>query len=83
MFTVLVVAIALSFSGSIFLRAVLNSREHPIWFALFWAICAWLTLTAMLLAIFDLLMLKSEARKAERELRERLKTDSPRSTTGE
>jgi len=42
-----------------------------VWFILFWAACGWLTLTAILLAVFDLLMVKMEARKTERSLREK------------
>ena len=72
MFVLLLVALSLLVSGSTFLQAALNPREHPAWFILFWLICAWLTLTAMLLAIFDLLTLRLEARMAQRALRVKL-----------
>jgi protein-S-isoprenylcysteine O-methyltransferase Ste14 len=71
MFILVIVALVLLFSGSTFLAATINPREHPGWFILFWAICAWLTLTAMLLAIFDLLMVRLHGRRAERSLREK------------
>jgi hypothetical protein len=84
MFVLLVVALALLFLGATFLQTALDPRERPIWFISFWAVCGWLTLTALLLAIFDLLMVRIEARKAERSLREKLAQratqDSPRST---
>src|SRR6266536_5930676 len=84
MFVVVLVALALLFSGSTFLQSALNPRDHPVWFVLFWLICAWLALTVMLLAIFDMLVVRAAARKAERILRSQLsqtKTpDSPRST---
>jgi hypothetical protein len=87
MFAVLVIALVLLFSGSTFLVSMLNPQEHPMRFILFWFICAWLTLTAILLAIFDLLMVRLEARKARRGLQEKFsqsKTpDSPRSTIDE
>jgi hypothetical protein len=87
MFILLLVALALLFSGSTFFESALNPRERPIWFILFWVACAWLTLTAMLLAIFDLLMVKLEARKTGRMLRENISqagnADSPTSRTGE
>jgi hypothetical protein len=51
----------------------LNPREHPWFVILFWIICVWLTFTALLLAIFDLLMVRAEARKAQLALREKLK----------
>jgi protein-S-isoprenylcysteine O-methyltransferase Ste14 len=61
--------IFLSF-GSTFLQTALDPRDHPAWFILFWLICAWLTLTAMALAIFDLLVVRLDGRKAQREVRE-------------
>ncbi|MFN2540567.1 MAG: hypothetical protein ABR514_00155 [Chthoniobacterales bacterium] len=80
MFVLVIVALVLLFSGSTFLQRFLNPREHPFWFILFWLACAWVTVTAMLLAIFDLLMVRLEARRAERRLRESLKTDGAIST---
>ena len=84
MFVVVLAALVLLFSGSTFLESALNPREHPIWFILFWLLCAWLALTAMLLAVFDMLMVRAAARKAERILRSQLpqteSPDSPRST---
>jgi len=77
MFALLVLALALLLTGSTFLQAPLNPREHPLGFLLFWIACGWLTLTALLLAIFDMLMLKSESRKTHRALRESLKMRTP------
>jgi len=86
MFILLLVALALLFSGSTFFESALNPRERPVWFILFWVACAWLTLTAMLLAIFDLLVVKLEA-KTGRMLREKVSQAenavSPTSRTGE
>jgi protein-S-isoprenylcysteine O-methyltransferase Ste14 len=87
MFAVVVIALVLLFSGSTFLASMLNPQEHPMRFVLFWFICAWLTLTTILLAIFDLLMVRLEARKAQRGLQEKFSQtkspDSPRSTIDE
>ena len=87
MFILLLVALALLFSGSTFFESALNPRERPVWFILFWVACAWLTLTTMLLAIFDLLVVKLEARKTGRMLREKVSqagnAASPTSRTGE
>jgi protein-S-isoprenylcysteine O-methyltransferase Ste14 len=69
MFVLLVVALVLLFIGSTFLGSMLNPREHPFWFIFYWFVCGWLTLTAMLLALFDLLIVRAQARKAERLLR--------------
>ncbi|PYL06681.1 MAG: hypothetical protein DME34_08550 [Verrucomicrobia bacterium] len=76
MFALLVVALLLLFSGSTFLQGVINPRAHPFWFVLFWLVCAWLTITAMLLAIFDLLIVRLAGRRAKRQLRERLEETS-------
>jgi hypothetical protein len=77
MFILLIAALVLLFSGSTFLQGPLDYHEHPIWFILFWLTCGWLTLTAMLLAIFDMLIVRLQARRAERTLQQRLKAESP------
>lgn len=77
MFVLLVVAMVLLFAGSTILQRVLNPQEHPVWFLLFWGTCGWLTLTAMLLAIFDLLIVRLQARRAQRNLREKSNPHSP------
>ncbi len=66
MFFALLAALLLVATGSTFLKAILF--EHPIWFLLFWFACGWLTLAAVLLALFDLLMLRAETRAAKRDL---------------
>jgi Na+/melibiose symporter-like transporter len=72
MFFLLIGALVLLFCGSTLLQSILNPRERPGWFIFFWAVCAWLALTAMLLAVFDLMMLRAEARKAQRTLHEKI-----------
>jgi protein-S-isoprenylcysteine O-methyltransferase Ste14 len=84
MFVLLVVALVLLFAGSTLLHSILNPRAHPVWFIFYWLVCGWLTVTAMLLALFDLLVVRAQARKAERLLHgkvpEAQNPDSPRST---
>lgn len=70
MFLLVLAALVLLFVGSTVLQTVLNPHEHPGWFIFFWAICGWLTVTAMLLAIFDLLLVRLESRRVQRSLRE-------------
>jgi hypothetical protein len=86
MFILLLVALALVFSGSTFLQSALNPLECPAWFILYWVACGWLTLTALVLAIFDLIMLKLEARRTGRILMEEFShlpdADWPASRTG-
>ena len=66
-------AFLLLVSGFTFLQPALNPQEHPWRVILFWLACIWFTFTALLLALFDMLVLRLEARRVERELRENLK----------
>jgi len=72
MLVLLMLALLLLISGFTFLQPALNPQEHPWRVILFWIVCIWLTFTAMLLALFDLLVLRLEARRAGRALREKL-----------
>jgi hypothetical protein len=87
MFALLIVALAMLLAGSTFLQGFLSARAHPVWFTIYWFACGWLTLTAMLLALFDLLMVRMEARRAKKTLQGQISSgqnpDSPTSTSGE
>ena len=83
MLALLAGAIVVLLCGLTFLQPALSPQEHPWRVIIFWMACIWLTLTALLLAIFDLLMLRMEARRAERALRERLGTETTESTSKE
>jgi hypothetical protein len=78
MFWTVIVAVVMLFLGSTVLAPVFDPRAHPAWFILYWLACAWVTVTAVLLAIFDLLLVRTQARRQARELKENLaSTDSP------
>ena len=66
----LVITITLVVLGSTVLRDPLNPREHVGFFILFWLACAWLTLTVILLAVFDVLMVRAEARATRKAFRD-------------
>ena len=85
MFATVLAAGGLLFSGSTFLRPVLDPRVHPCWFVLFWFACAWITLLAALLAVFDMLLVRAQARSAEKVLRKEISQtpDSLSSRDGE
>ena len=68
MFVIVLVALVLLFCGATFLAPVLNPHLRPGWFIVYWAICAWMTVTAVLLAVFDLLQVRSQARHEKRRL---------------
>jgi hypothetical protein len=76
MVLVLTTSIVLMIFGTTVLRKILDPHERPGWFLFYWLVCAWLTMTAILLAVFDLLMLRTDARKAERELRKEIEKAS-------
>jgi uncharacterized membrane protein len=76
MFWTVLLAVGMLFCGATFLAPVLNPRERPGWFIFYWLACAWVTITVVLLAIFDLLMVRAQARAQRRELAKNL-ADSP------
>ena len=77
MFYTVLVSLVLLFAGSTFLWAQL--REHPFIFLIYWAGCAWITLLAVLLALYDMAKVRGEVRREkrrlERELIEKAKTE--------
>ena len=77
----LMLALLILISGFTFLQPALNPQEHPWRVILFWIVCIWLTFTALLLALFDLLVLRLQARRAQRALHKKLGSDAGRSTS--
>ena len=73
MFTLLALAAVMLVAGSTFLQEVLDHRAHPAWFIIFWLVCGWLTATSLLLALFDLLLIRGQGRAARKALRGGLK----------
>jgi uncharacterized membrane protein YdcZ (DUF606 family) len=70
MFYVVLAAMFMALAGDVFLGDWL--RAHLLRFAVYWLACAWLTILAALLAIYDLLMLRVQHRIIRRQLRERI-----------
>jgi protein-S-isoprenylcysteine O-methyltransferase Ste14 len=62
--------ILLILCGLTLFRAWLDPHEHPGRFVLYWLMCGWQTLLALLLALLDILMLRAEARDARKALQE-------------
>jgi hypothetical protein len=60
------VALLLLIAGLTVLRPWLDPHEHPWRFILFWLACAWETVLVLLLALFDLLLLRANARAARK-----------------
>jgi hypothetical protein len=64
------VTLLLLLCGLTVLRAWLDPHEHPWRFILYWLLCGWQTLLALLLALLDVLMVQAQARAARKALRE-------------
>ena len=79
MFYNVLVLLLLSFVGATFLWTWLQA--HPLFFVGYWGLCAWLTLLAVLLALYDMATVRLEAKQARRQLEEEmLKRNHPDST---
>jgi hypothetical protein len=70
MFYTVLAAALMVFAGDLLLGDWLRERLQR--FAVYWLVCGWLTVTAGLLAIYDLLMMRLEHRLARRQLREKI-----------
>jgi hypothetical protein len=70
MFWDVVVVLAMMFLGSTFFWPWL--RQHPVLFLGYWAACAWLTILAALLAVYDMAKVRLEAKQAREELKREL-----------
>ena len=72
MFWTIIVAAVMLFCGATFLAPTLDPRIRLGWFIFYWLACAWLTVTAVLLAVFDLLTVRAQARKEKRCLTQQI-----------
>ncbi|HEY2712365.1 MAG TPA: hypothetical protein VGI60_07610 [Chthoniobacterales bacterium] len=73
-----IVALLMLFCGATFLAPWLDPKIRPGWFLLYWLACAWVTVTVVLLAIFDLLVVRTQARMERQGLAHKLtETESP------
>ncbi len=67
MFWVMLAAMVMLFFGSMSLSDRW-AREHPWLYLGYWFICGWLALTGMMLALFDLLLIRAAHRAARRKI---------------
>jgi hypothetical protein len=72
MFGLVCAALGLLSGGATFLGPVLDPRSRPGWFIFYWFVCGWITATAALLAVFDLLLVRAQARAVKRALAEQI-----------
>jgi hypothetical protein len=66
------IAVIMLVAGLTVLRSWLHPHEHPWRFVLFWFACAWQTSLAILLALYDLLLVRAEARAARKAFRDQV-----------
>ncbi len=71
MFWTVIMAAVMLFCGATFFAPWLDPKVRPGWFLLYWMACGWVTVTVVLLAIFDLLLVRVQARDEKRALAER------------
>ena len=72
----LVIAVVLTIAGLTVLRPWLDPHEHPWRFILYWLACAWEIVLVLLLALFDLLMVRAQTRAAKKLLEEQFRKGS-------
>ena len=64
------IALFLLVTGLTVFRSWLDPHEHPWRVVLFWLACAWETMLAILLALYDLLLMRAQERAARKALQE-------------
>jgi hypothetical protein len=78
MFWLVLVALVMLFAGSVFISDQWV-RAHP-WLTMgYWAVCAWLTLCVMLLAVLDILVIRAAHRAAQRAMEKQLMEEQRKS----
>lgn len=75
MFLIALTAVVSLAAGITILDPLLSA--DPLIFLLYWAACAWLTLSALLLALYDLLSVQAAARRQRRQLLDQLQASAP------
>jgi hypothetical protein len=73
MFYIALAAVLMVFIGGVLIDPFLRTR--PFLFIVFWGVCSWLTISAILLAVFDMLVVRAEGLAARRRLERDMLTD--------
>jgi len=73
MFILTIISLLMVFIGAVPLWPVFV--EHPLFFAIYWLICAWLTVCVILLAIYDLIIVRKRHRQELEAVRKDLFRD--------
>ena len=70
----LIIAVVMMVAGLTVLRPWLNPHEHPWRFILYWLACGWEVVLVLLLALFDLLLVRAQTRAAKKLLEEQFRS---------
>ena len=76
----LAITLLLLVCGLTLLRGWLDPHEHPGRFILYWLICGWQTLLALLLALLDILLVRAQARAARKALHKEIAESARRNS---
>lgn len=66
MFYSVLIALVMLFAGAV--SDWPDPKDHPILFLGYWGVCAWVTLLAVLLALYDMVKVRAEAQRMRRDL---------------
>ena len=69
MFYAVLIPMLMVFAGVEFLGNWMDPHRHFYRFAIYWMVCGWLTILAALLAVYDILITRLQARALQRALR--------------
>ena len=72
----LVIAVILTIAGLTVLRPWLDPHEHPWRFILYWLACAWEIVLVLLLALYDLLLVRAQTRGTKKLLEHQFRKGS-------
>lgn len=70
------IALVLAVAGLTILRSTLEPHEHPWRFILYWIVCGWHIVLVVLLALFDILLVRAHDRAARKAIRQELTKDA-------
>jgi pilus assembly protein TadC len=75
MFYGVLIAMLILFAGATFLEGWL--RQHILLFIIYWGICAWFTVLSLGLALLDMLLIRSAAKRERKRLEAEYLRDHP------
>ena len=78
----MIASLVMLIAGLTVLRGWLDPHEPPWRFVLFWFVCAWETVLMVLLALLDILLIRTQARAARKVLQQQFSERNTPSSMG-